>query len=33
MSITLYNKGEIIHEKRFHKNGNPMEKVGNVMWM
>ena len=33
MSITLYNKGEIIDEKRFHKDGRQMEKVGNVMWL
>ena len=33
MSITLYNKGEIVDEQRYYKDGKPMKKVGNVMWM
>jgi antitoxin component YwqK of YwqJK toxin-antitoxin module len=33
MSITLYNKGEIVDEQRYYKDGKPMKKVGNVMWI
>ena len=33
MSITVYNKGEVIDEKKYYKDGRQMQKVGNVMWM
>lgn len=33
MSVKLYNKGEIIDEKQYHKDGRPMKKVGGFMWV